>query len=142
MNSIFIILLIIIIIMTLYHYKKFIEHFLINRSKECQIPVLRSDRCFETKKQLCPQYDGTYLQCSNNILPPYNVVNCNSRAVEVSVPSERLSEKCLYNNLNESIKYKRYYNDSNYYPNNPSIFPRVNLWRNDDLALDPNIMKN
>jgi hypothetical protein len=128
--------------MILYHHQKYFEYFFINTNNKCKIPVLRADRCYETKKPLCPQYDGTYIQCTNNIIPPYNVVNCNSRAVEVSIPDERLSEKCLYTDRYDLINYKKYFEDSKYYPNSPSIFPRVNLWRNEDLAMDPNIMKN
>ena len=97
-------------------------------SKGCQSNPLTGAKCWNTKYFPCPWKDGSYMQCTNNFNRKVNIANCNERSYEYSQPDERLSEKCVYNNV-FPFKVEK----SKYKPNTPSLFPRVNHWRNDSI---------
>ena len=94
----------------------------------CESNPLSSAKCWNQKYFPCPWTDGSYMQCTNNFKRKVNSANCNERSYEYSQPDERLSEKCVYNNV-FPFKLKK----NKYKPNTPSIFPRVNRWRNDSI---------
>lgn len=97
-------------------------------TKGCQSTPLTGAQCWNTKYFPCPWKDGSYMQCTNNFKRKVNIANCNERSYEVSQPDEKVSEKCVYNNVFPFAVKK-----SNYKPNTPSLFPRVNHWRNDSI---------
>ena len=139
--SYFIIIFILIFIFILggrYYYEKFQPYqnnFLKGLEKKCYSNPLTSAKCYITKSWPCPKDNGSYKQCTNNFRRVVNIADCSERSYHYSPKDERLSEKCIYKKINPFTTCNTKYN-----PNNPSIFPRVNYWRND--LIDNNFFLN
>ena len=99
-----------------------------NITEKCYNDPLTLDKCWLTKEFPCPRYNGSYMQCTNNYKRDVNIANCLERTYYYSPKDERLSKKCVYKNVFPFAVKKNIPN-----PSNPSIFPRVNVWRNEDL---------
>jgi len=99
-----------------------------NITQSCYNEPLRSDKCWATQVFPCPKYNGSYMQCTNNFIHPVNMTNCQERSYEYAPKDERLSEKCVYQNVFPFAVKKDIPNNTT-----PSIFPRVNMWRNDSI---------
>ena len=96
--------------------------------KKCFNEPLRLDKCWLTKKEPCPMYDGSLMQCTNNFKHDVNIADCLERSYYYSAKNEQLSEKCVYKKVFPFAVKKPAVSISN-----PSIFPRVNIQRNEDL---------
>ena len=68
------------------------------------------------------------MQCTNNFKRDVNIADCLERTYYYSAKDERLSEKCVYKDVFPFAVKKDIPN-----PNTPSIFPRINMWRNEEL---------
>lgn len=95
--------------------------------KNCFNDPLTLAKCHITKEDPCPAANGSYMQCTNNFKHDVNIANCLERSYYYSAPNERLSEKCVYKKV-FPFATKKYQSTST-----PSIFPRVNIYRNKDL---------
>ena len=107
----------------LYHNK-----FMKCLEKNCYNTPLTGAQCQMTKNCPCPRLNGSYMQCTDNFKHKVNIANCRERSYYYSPHSERLSEKCVYKNVFPFMLKKEKYN-----PYTPSVFPRINVWRNDSL---------
>ena len=96
--------------------------------KKCYNDPLSLDKCWITKEWPCPRYNGTHMQCTNNYKRDINIADCLERSYEYASKDERVSEKCAYKDIFPFAVKKDIPNTST-----PSIFPRVNMWRNKDL---------
>lgn len=96
--------------------------------KNCYNDPLTLDKCWHTKAFPCPKDNGSYMQCTNNFKRDVNIADCLERTYYYSAKDERLSEKCVYKDVFPFAVKKDIPN-----PNTPSIFPRINMWRNEEL---------
>jgi len=94
----------------------------------CYNDPLTLAKCWATKDFPCPMNNGSYMQCTNNYKRDVNIADCLERTYYYSPKDERLSEKCVYKNVFPFAVKKDIPDNTQ-----PSIFPRVNMWRNDDL---------
>jgi len=86
-------------------------------------------QCYLGTYRPCPAWNGSYAQCTNNFQHKVNIARCRERSYEYSPFDERLCESCVYNNYNPfEIK------NMGMNPYAPSIFPRVNMWRNSNIV--------
>jgi len=137
------------------------EKFQINHSPclkkletKCYNDPQTNAKCWATKAFPCPKDNGSYMQCTNNFKRYANIADCLERSYYYSSKDERLSETCVYGKnrpvspsgkdigkVYSSEKPKWEMNGS-IFPfavqkledtHIPSIFPRVNTWRNKDL---------
>lgn len=102
---------------------------------QCYNDPLTLAKCWATKAFPCPKDNGSYMQCTNNYPREVNIADCLERSYYYSSKDERLSEKCVYGD-NKKLKGKIFpFALKKDIPDNtePSIFPRVNMWRNDNL---------
>jgi len=122
--------------------------------KSCYNDPQTTAKCWQTKAFPCPKDNGSYQQCTNNYKRDVNIADCLERSYYYSSKDERLSEICVYgkNDSNEpkgknigkiysstpkplNLTGKVFPFAVHPIPNTstPSIFPRVNVWRNKDL---------
>ena len=97
----------------------------------CYNDPLTTAKCWSTKAFPCPKDNGSFMQCTNNFKRNANIADCLERSYYYSSKDERNSEKCAYKNIFPFAIKKNIEN-----PSLPSIFPRVNYWRNKDLPND------
>jgi len=112
---------------------------------QCYNDPLTTAKCWATKAFPCPKYNGSRMQCTNNYKRDVNIADCLDRTYYYSSKDERLSEKCVYGGQNSGsgdfspdkeapakvfpFAIKKWGESTSA----PSIFPRVNVWRNKDL---------
>lgn len=96
--------------------------------KKCFNDPLTLAKCHITKKDPCPSANGSFMQCTNNFKHDVNIANCLERSYYYSGPNERLSEKCVYKKV-FPFAIKRPTESTS----SPSIFPRINIYRNKDI---------
>jgi len=97
--------------------------------ESCYNDPLSSAKCWATKAFPCPKDNGSYMQCTNNFKRDVNIEDCLERTYYYSPEDERLSEKCVYKKVFPFAVKKDIPDNTS-----PSIFPRVNMWRNDDIV--------
>ena len=95
---------------------------------------------FRNENDICPKYNGSYAQCTNNNMPmlPAGACQYYSRIFETCPPPYRVSEKELYKYTGDPVKdvptapvhYPNPNNHSNPLINNV----RINMWRTPDKA--------
>lgn len=95
---------------------------------KCYNDPLTLDKCWITKDWPCPRYNGSFMQCTNNYKRDVNIADCLERTYYYSAKDERLSEKCVYKDVFPFALKKDIPDNTK-----PSIFPRVNMWRNEEL---------
>lgn len=95
---------------------------------KCYNDPLTLAKCHITKENPCPDKNGSFMQCTNNFKREVNIADCLERSYYYSKANERLSEKCIYKNVFPFAIKKPQESTSN-----PSIFPRINIYRNKDL---------
>lgn len=95
---------------------------------KCYNDPLTTAKCWATKDFPCPKYNGSYQQCTNNFKHQVNIADCLERSYYYSPEDERLSEKCVYKKVFPFAVKKDIPDNTQ-----PSIFPRVNMWRNDSI---------
>lgn len=96
----------------------------------CYNDPLTLAKCHITKENPCPDKNGSFMQCTNNFKRDVNIADCLERSYYYSPADERLSEKCIYkNNFPFAMKIPV---ES---VSKPSIFPRVNIFRNEGFSL-------
>jgi hypothetical protein len=110
-------------------YKRTGEKFSISDIK-CYNDPLTLAKCHITKKNPCPDKNGSFMQCTNNFKREVNIADCLERSYYYSQANERLSEKCIYKNVFPFAVKKPEESTSK-----PTIFPRVNIFRNKELPL-------
>ena len=96
--------------------------------KKCFNDPLTLAKCHITKEDPCPSANGSFMQCTNNFKHNVNIADCLERSYYYSAPNERLSEKCVYKKV-FPFAIKKFPESTS----TPSIFPRVNIYRNKDL---------
>jgi len=99
--------------------------------KNCYNDPLTTAKCWTTKKFPCPRLNGSYQQCTNNFKHKVNIANCLERSYYYSPKDERLSERCVYGKQGKVFPFAVKKTIPN--PYKPSIFPRVNVYRNDSI---------
>ena len=132
MNIILFIIFIIVILAIVCSDKVFGEKFQINNTGclgNCQNDPLTQAKCWQTKAFPCPKDNGSFTQCSNNFKRDVNIADCLERTYYYSQADERLSEKCVYE---KTFPFAVKPLEST---ETPSIFPRINVWRNDDIPV-------
>ena len=110
-------------------YKKYGEKFGISDIK-CYNDPLTLAKCHITKESPCPDKNGSFMQCTNNFKREVNIADCLERSYYYSRGNERLSEKCVYKDVFPFAVKKPAESTSK-----PSIFPRVNIFRNKELPM-------
>jgi len=95
----------------------------------CRTAPQNSYQCSLTQYRPCPSWNGSYAQCTNNFQHKVNIANCSERSFYYSPYDERLSQKCVYKHIHPFAVKERTYN-----PSNPSVFPRVGLWRGNTIT--------
>jgi len=123
--------------------------------KTCYSDPLTTAKCWITKAFPCPKDNGSFMQCTNNYKRDINIADCLERTYYYSSKDERLSETCVYGkNVPDQPSGKEigkpypmgpktpqkitgsvfpFAVKPNDNTGTPSIFPRVNTWRNRDL---------
>lgn len=96
--------------------------------EKCYSSPLTRAKCYQTDYYPCPKKNGSFMQCTNNFKHKTNIANCYERTYYFSPYKQRLSKKCVYNK-----EFPFAIKKTNYNPYTPSIFPRVNIWRDDNL---------
>jgi len=99
-----------------------------NIEKKSYNDPLTTAKCWITKDWPCPKDNGSFIQCTNNYKHPVNIADCLERSYYYSSKDERLSEKSVYKKVFPFALKKNIPNTST-----PSIFPRINTWRNNDF---------
>lgn len=74
--------------------------------QKCRVPNLSQEKCYTTKDPLCPRYNGSYKQCTNNYLPPQNkeTCPCDNRTFEMCPHDLKVSQKCVNENIEKCKK--------------------------------------
>lgn len=95
---------------------------------KCRIPDVSQQLCYYTQNPLCPRYNGSYKQCTNNYLPAQNTETCpcHNRSFEMCPLQYKVSQRCVNNEIkncprNETAPVKC-----------ESDKPRVNQWKYQD----------
>lgn len=70
-----------------------------NYSTYCQVPTLNTEQCLKSKFNKCCNENGSFQQCTNNILPTNFHALCENRAFEMAIPENKISQNC-FNKLN------------------------------------------
>lgn len=70
-----------------------------NYNDYCQVPTLNSEQCLKSKFNKCCNENGSYQQCTNNILPTNFHALCENRAFEMTISQNKVSQNC-FNKLN------------------------------------------
>lgn len=94
----------------------------------CRVPTLTQQQCFEKSEyNVCPRYNGSYMQCTNNNipLPDTNNCECNNRTFEMCSHKYKVSEKCVYDKIDQCLKDDRKRKEGQELETDT---PRVNLW--------------
>lgn len=63
---------------------------------ECRVPTLSTGQCFKSRFFPCNPKNGSYEQCTNNIMPNNFNALCENRAFEMAKPEHKVSENCAY----------------------------------------------
>ena len=132
MKFIIFVIIIIVILAIICSNNVFGEKFQINNTKcisNCNNDPLTNAKCWQTKAFPCPKDNGSLMQCTNNFKRDVNIADCLERTYYYSPDDERLSEKCVYNKTFPFAVKPLESTD------NPSIFPRINVWRNDEILV-------
>lgn len=74
--------------------------FLIKNSNDnyldyCQVPTLNTEQCLKSKFNKCCNENGSYQQCTNNILPTNFHALCENRAFEMAISENKISQNCF-----------------------------------------------
>jgi hypothetical protein len=97
---------------------------------KCYNDPLTLAKCHITKEMPCPDKNGSFMQCTNNFKREVNIADCLERSYYYSPADERLSEKCVYKNeFPFAVKIPIESTSK------PTIFPRVNIFRNNSLPM-------
>ena len=99
--------------------------------KNCYNTPLSNPKCYMTTFSPCPSKNGSFMQCTNNFRHKVNIGNCFNNSYYYSPKNEQLSEKCVYKSV---FPFK--INKTKYNPYKPSVFQRINIWRNKNLNND------
>ena len=96
--------------------------------KKCQVPTLSQQLCYYTKNPLCPRYNGSYEQCTNNYYPPQGAETCpcDDRTFEMCPHPYKVSQRCINNEIKNCPRDKLKSIDCK------SDKPRVNQWKYED----------
>ena len=70
-----------------------------NYSDYCQVPTLNTEQCLKSKFNKCCNENGSYQQCTNNILPTNFHALCENRGFEMAISENKISQNC-FNKLN------------------------------------------
>ena len=62
----------------------------------CRVPTLTTGQCFKSRFYPCNNKNGSYQQCTNNIMPTNFNALCENRAFELARPEHKVSENCSY----------------------------------------------
>lgn len=65
----------------------------------CEVPTLNTEQCLKSKFYECCNENGSYQQCTNNILPTNFHALCENRAFEMAIQENKISQNC-FNKLN------------------------------------------
>ena len=65
----------------------------------CKVDDLNQQQCLETEYNPCPQLNGSYDQCTNNVVPPPPSFNCPCDNRTFEMCPHKYSQKCLYHKL-------------------------------------------
>lgn len=95
---------------------------------KCRIPDVNQQLCYFTKDPLCPRYNGSYKQCTNNYLPPQNTPTCpcNNRTFRLCPLKYKVSQRCVNNKIKNCPRRETDEVDD------LSDKPRVNQWKYKD----------
>jgi len=63
----------------------------------CQVPSLNTEQCFKSKYNECSNINGSYSQCTNNIMPKNTHALCENRTFEMTSPEKKVSQNCYMN---------------------------------------------
>jgi hypothetical protein len=63
---------------------------------ECRVPTLSTGQCFKSRFFPCNPKNGSFEQCTNNIMPKNFNALCENRAFEMAKPEHKVSENCAY----------------------------------------------
>ena len=62
----------------------------------CKVPTLTTGQCFKSRFNKCNNKNGSFQQCTNNIMPTNFNALCENRAFELARPEHKVSENCSY----------------------------------------------
>ena len=62
----------------------------------CKVPTLSTGQCFKSRFFPCDPKNGSFEQCTNNIMPNNFNALCENRAFELAKPEHKVSENCSY----------------------------------------------
>lgn len=95
---------------------------------KCHIPDVSQQLCYYTENDLCPKYNGSYKQCTNNYLPAQNTKTCpcNNRTFEMCPYKYKVSQSCVTNKIKNCLKNELHITK------NDIDKPRVNKWKYQD----------
>ena len=63
---------------------------------DCKVPTLSTGQCFKSRFFPCDPKNGSFEQCTNNIMPTNFNALCENRAFELAKPEHKVSENCAY----------------------------------------------
>lgn len=96
--------------------------------KKCKVPDLSQQLCYYTQDPLCPRYNGSYKQCTNNYLPAQNTETCpcHNRSFEMCPLKYKVSQRCVNNEIKGCNRESTQQSKVKLYK------PRVNKWNYQD----------
>lgn len=115
-----------------FHEDKIIDNN--NFLKESKIPTQNMEGCYVNKYEVCPNLNGSFVQCTNNFLPLPREDNCDcfNRTFEMCPSPYKISEKKYYNLVKDSPLNKEMPKPvGNFKPNQGPTDTRVNIWNYD-----------
>ena len=62
----------------------------------CKVPTLTTDQCFKSRFFPCNPKNGSYEQCTNNIMPKNFNALCENRAFQLAKPEHKISQNSNY----------------------------------------------
>ena len=68
----------------------------LNNVNDCKVPTLSTGQCFKSRFFSCNPKNGSFEQCTNNIMPNNFNALCENRAFELAKPEYKVSENCAY----------------------------------------------
>lgn len=102
--------------------------------KESQIPTQNMEGCYLNKYEVCPNLNGSFVQCTNNFLPLPREDNCDcfNRTFEMCPAPYKISEKKYYNLIKNSSLHKEMPKPvGNFTPKQGPTDTRINMWNYD-----------
>lgn len=99
--------------------------------KDSKIPTQNMEGCYLNKYEVCPDLNGSFVQCTNNFMPLPREDNCDcfNRTFEMCPSPYKISEKKYYNLIkNSDLKKEMPKPVGNFTPKQGALDTRINVW--------------